>query len=80
MSRHTRHTANVTTLTFRVNATQATEAQARASRLGIPLSELLRDALRHHLVALHAEAEQPLGHIADWGPEEDWSDWIDATR
>ncbi len=66
------------TLTFRVDATQATDAQVWARRLGIPLSKLLRDALRRHLIALNAEAGQSVGYIADWGPEEDWSDWIDT--
>jgi hypothetical protein len=26
------------------------------------------------------EGEQSLAEIADWGPAEDWSDWLDATR
>jgi hypothetical protein len=54
-------------------------------------SELLRDALRHHLAELAADhdvagyAEHPLTHdktslanIADWGPAEEWSDRTDA--
>jgi hypothetical protein len=24
--------------------------------------------------------ELALAEIADWGPAEDWSDWVDATR
>jgi len=24
--------------------------------------------------------EQALGEIAEWGPAEDWADWVDATR
>ena len=80
-------------LSFRVDDAEAAEVQRWADRLGIARSELLRDALRRYLVRLHAEDEisrweaSPLsddesavGGIADWGPAEDWSDWIDATR
>ncbi len=55
--------------------------------------ELLRTALRRHLVRLRAEgdggrwerapltdAERSLAAVADWGPAEDWSDWGDAAR
>ena len=28
----------------------------------------------------HAELRPIEGSIADWGPAEDWSDWVDATR
>jgi hypothetical protein len=65
---------------------QATPAKDSTDR-----SEILRDALRRHLVVLKGEAEaerwqqQPatesersLELIADWGPAEDWSDWLDA--
>jgi hypothetical protein len=56
-------------------------------------SELLRGALRRHLLRLASErdaqawAEQPadaselaFGAVAVWEPAEDWSDWVDATR
>jgi antitoxin component of RelBE/YafQ-DinJ toxin-antitoxin module len=78
---------------FRVNDEDAEQAQAWASRLGIDRSELLRDALRRHLLRLASEndavtwIEQPLNDneralstIADWGLAEDWDDWADATR
>ena len=58
---------------------------------GSTASEILRDALHRHLVALHGEAdaerwlqqpatdaERSLEAVADWGPAEDWSDWADA--
>ncbi len=30
--------------------------------------------------SLPIEAEPWLAEIADWGPNEDWSDWADALR
>ena len=83
----------MTMLSFRVNAEEAAEAKRWAERLGVDRSELLRDALRRHLVRLASEddatrwqaqpledGERALAEIADWGPAEDWSDWADATR
>jgi hypothetical protein len=80
-------------LSFRVDETDAAEAQRWAERLGIDRSQLLRDALHRHLVRLASEddaarweaeplgdGERALAEIADWGPAEDWSDWADATR
>jgi hypothetical protein len=78
---------------FRIEDEEAAEAQRWAERLGVDRSELLRDALRRHLVRLASEydaeawaaypldvGEQSLSDVADWGPAEDWSDWADATR
>ena len=83
----------MTMLSFRVDDGDARAAQEWASRLGVDRSELLRDALRRHLLRLASEidaetwerrppdaAEQSLSEIADWGPAEDWSDWADAAR
>ena len=83
----------MTTATFRVDDAEATDAQRWADRLGIDTSELLREALRRHLVHLAAEFdaerrantpltdnELSLAAIADWGRAEDWSDWADASR
>ena len=80
-------------LSFRVEDEEAAAAQRAAVRLGVSLSEMLRQALHRHLMRLLAEediaawtaapltaAEEALGEIADWGPAEDWSDWADATR
>jgi Arc/MetJ-type ribon-helix-helix transcriptional regulator len=82
-------------LSFRVSDRDAEEAQRWAETLGIDRSELLREALRRHLDRLSSEGdadrwnampldegELALGEIADWGPAEDWSDWVtaDATR
>lgn len=79
-------------LSFRVEADLAEQVEAWAEALGVARSEVLREALRRHLVTLRAEhdvdawtetplteAEAALGDIADWGPAEDWTDWSDAT-
>lgn len=83
----------MTMLSFRVTEAEAVEAQRWAARLGLDRSELLREALRRHLVRLASEDDGPrwqaqplddgeksLMRIADWGPAEDWSDWNDAAR
>lgn len=83
----------MTMLSFRTDVRAAAEATRWADLLGIDRSELLRDALRAHLVRLAAEIEvdawvraprsddeRSLDGIADWGPAEDWSDWVDAAR
>jgi Arc/MetJ-type ribon-helix-helix transcriptional regulator len=84
----------MTMLSFRVDVRDAEEAQQWAESLGIDRSELLREALRRHLDRLASEGdadrwnaeplddgEESLSEIADWGPAEDWSDWVvDATR
>jgi hypothetical protein len=80
-------------LSFRVADEEAKRAQTWAMRLGMDRSELLRDALRCHLLRLAGEQdaeiwdahplddnERSLSAIADWGPAEDWSDWADAAR
>ena len=80
-------------LSFRVAEAEAAELQRWATTLGIDRSEILREALHRHLVALRGEddadswartpateAERSLGEIADWGPAEDWADWHDAAR
>jgi hypothetical protein len=82
----------MTMLSFRVDEGEAADAQEWAQRLGVDRSELLRDALHRHLVRLRAEVdieawqatpltddETAFAAIADWGPAEDWSDWVDAT-
>jgi predicted transcriptional regulator len=81
----------MTMLSFRVDDAVAADAQRWAERIGIDRSELLRDALRGHLVRLASEddvtawldhpldeGEQALASIADWGPSEDWSDWAES--
>lgn len=82
----------MTMISFRVDEQEAEEVRLWAERLGIDRSELLRDALRRHLVRLRAESdieswtskplspeESSLAEISDWGPAEDWSDWRHAT-
>ncbi len=83
----------MTMLSFRVDDEDAARVQSWAERLGVDRSELLRDALRRHLLRLASEndavtwieqplddGEQSLAAVADWGPAEDWSDWADAAR
>lgn len=90
---HTIILNRMTMLSFRVDETEAGVATQWAERLGIDRSELLRDALRQHLARLAAEddvaawlaqpltgGEQALAEVADWGPAEDWADWVDAAR
>jgi predicted transcriptional regulator len=83
----------MTMLSFRVDDDEAADAQQWAERLGVDRSELLREALHRHLVRLRAEQdieawddmpltrdETALSEVADWGPAEEWVDWVDATR
>lgn len=83
----------MTMLSFRVNDVDAAQLRAWADELGLDRSQVLREALRSHLVRLAAEhdvaawtvqprsdAERSLDEIAEWGPAEDWSDWTDAAR
>jgi len=82
----------MTMFSFRVDADEAEEATRWAERLGVDRSELLREALHRYLVRLRAEneveawlsrpltpEEMSLAEVADWGPAEDWSDWLDET-
>lgn len=82
----------MTMLSFRVDPADAEAVRLWSERCGIDRSELLREALRRHLVRLASEVdaetwervpltdeERSLGHIADWGVAEDWSDWADAS-
>jgi hypothetical protein len=73
-------------LSFRVDDADAAVATMWANRLGMDRSQLLRHALRDHLVRLAAiedaltgapirESETPLESISHWAPAEDWSDW-----
>ena len=87
------YTECMTMLSFRVPDEDAERVQVWAERLGVDRSELLREAVRQHLVRLASENdvatwvkypleadEQTLAAIADWGPAEEWSDWTDAAR
>jgi hypothetical protein len=81
----------MTMLSFRVADDEAAQAQEWADRLGVDRSELLRAALHRHLVTLRSEregdhydqfpltqSELSLDEIADWGPAEDWADWVES--
>ena len=83
----------MTMLSFRVEPEEAARAQEIADALGIPRSEMIREALRRHLNTLAAQRdaaayeanplspqELSLSEIERWAPAEDWSDWADATR
>jgi len=83
----------MTMVSFRLDDGEAAEVHRWAERLGVDRSQLLRDAVRRHLVRLAAEndverwetqppddGELAVASIADWGPAEDWSDWVAAAR
>jgi predicted transcriptional regulator len=83
----------MTMFSLRVDDDLAVDVQAWADRLGLDRSELMREALRRHLLRLASEddartweqqplddGERALAAVADWGPAEDWSDWADAAR
>lgn len=83
----------MTMLSFRVEEIDAREAQAWAERLGVDKSELLREALRRHVMRLASEVdaetwtqqpltagERSLMPVEAWAPAEDWADWGDAAR
>lgn len=76
-------------VSFRADDEDVAEADRWAKRLGVERSELLRDALASHIAHLAAEGEasvyeaQPftadelaLDDADEWGPAEDWSDWL----
>lgn len=78
----------MTMLSFRVDDRDAARVADWAKALGVDRSELLRDALRRQLDRLASEndaarwlekplddRERSLTAIAEWGPDEDWSDW-----
>ncbi len=82
----------MTMLSFRVDGKEAAAVQRWADHLGVDRSELLRQALRRHLVRLASEAdaasweqvpldtaERSLAEVASWGPAEDWGDWLPDT-
>jgi hypothetical protein len=81
----------MTVLSFPTGDRDASRAQEWADALGIERSEPLCDALRRHLAWLSSggdadrRAAPPTNHdegamagLADWGPAEDWSDWVQA--
>ena len=78
-------------LSFWADPADVAAIQRWAESLGVDRSELLREAVRRHLDRLASVAdadrwaaaplddgERALGAVADWGPAEDWSDWVDA--
>jgi len=82
----------MTLLSVRLDDEVSDEIDTWSNYLGVSRSDLVRDALRRHLVTLTGERdselweEHPLdendlqlSEIADFGPTEDWSDWHDAA-
>lgn len=87
----TLYALRMTMMSFRADEADAEAVRAWAQRLGVDRSEVMREALRRHLLALasevdavtwsqhpHTEAELALVDAEDWGPAEDWSDWAEA--
>ena len=83
----------MTMVSFRVAESELAEIESWAAQLGVRRSELIREAVRRHLLRLASEhdadtyqqqpftpEESSLAEIADWGPAEDWADWGDAAR
>lgn len=79
-------------LSFRVEPEVAEKVREMSVSLGIPQSQMMREALRRHLNALAAQhdalvyEENPLTpeelafvSAERWTPAEDWSDWVDAA-
>lgn len=82
----------MTMLSFRVEPEVAEKVREMAVSLGIPQSEMMREALRRHLneLAAYHDAlvyeENPLtpdelafASVERWTPAEDWSEWADAA-
>jgi len=79
-------------MSFRIDEAEAARVRAWAERLGIDRSELIRDAVRRHLVVLAGredgerwmqqpldEGELALAAVAEWGPAEEWTEWAAGT-
>ena len=82
----------MTMLSFRIDPAEAARAREAAHALGIPQSEMIREALRRYLNAIAAQRDaaaydtSPFGaqelsliEAERWAPAEDWSDWVDAA-
>lgn len=81
----------MTMISLRVSEDDAKTLKEWSARLGKDRSEIVRSAIRRHMVLLAAEndieawtrqpltpAEASMSEVAFWGPDEDWSDWVDA--
>lgn len=82
----------MTMLSLRVDPAEAARTREMAEALGIPPSEMIREALRRHLNALAAQQDAAayqanplapeellLADVEQWTPVEDWSEWADAA-
>ena len=81
----------MTMYSFRSDDDEAAAVERWVEALGVGRSEFVREALHRHMVRLQSEIdiqtwtdapatsdEGVLSEIADWGPAEDWSEWVDA--
>ena len=72
---------------------EVSDTDSSEERLGTTRSGVVRESIHRHTVSLASVEDadrwvnQPLtadelavSRVADWGVEEDWSDWVDATR
>lgn len=78
-------------LTCRMADTEAARVREAAERLGVSVSQMIREALRRHLNSVGAEHdaeiydssplrpdELTIMSVQSCLPAEDWSDWADA--
>ncbi len=82
----------MTMLTRRMTDSEAARVRETAERLGVSVSEMIREALRRYLNSVGAEHdaevyersplrpdELAIASIQSWLPAEDWSDWADPS-
>ena len=82
----------MTMLSFRIEPSGAARLRETAEAMGVPQSEMIREALRRYLDTFAAQEdaaayqanplrpeELSLIDAEQWAPTEDWSDWADAT-
>lgn len=78
-------------ISLRMSEADAKTLEEGSTRLGKDRSEIIRSAIRRHMALVAAEddvdawtrkpltpAEVSMSEVAFWGPDEDWSDWVDA--
>ena len=81
----------MTMYSFSIDDLEAEEVERWVEALGVGRSEFLRETLHRHVVRLRSELdvqswldapptvdERSFADVADWGPAEDWSEWVDA--
>ena len=81
----------MTMYSFRIDDHEAEAVERWVEVLGVGRSEFLREALHRHIVRLQSESDvqswidapptaddRSFAEVADWGPAEDWPEWVDA--